>query len=90
MLNNTQLISTYIRQGEELRQKILMVLDMAKNSLELPMQIFGPIMADIGSLAAVVQMSEDLSAAHTTWPPAHTPAPQGLASTSPAVPSLSV
>lgn len=61
LLNNTQLISTYIRQGEELRQKILMVLDMAKNSLELPMQIFGPIMADIGSLAAVVQNGRALA-----------------------------
>ena len=53
--NNLQLITSYIRQGEELRQKILMVLDMAKNTAELPFQVFGPIMADISSLAGIVQ-----------------------------------
>ena len=59
--NNLQLITSYIRQGEELRQKILMVLDMAKNTAELPFQVFGPIMADISSLAGIVQSGRSLA-----------------------------
>jgi len=59
--NNVQLISTYIRQGEELRQKILMVADMAKQATELPMQVFGPIMAEISNLHSVVQNGRALA-----------------------------
>ena len=59
--NNVQLITTYIRQGEELRQKILMVADMAKQATELPMQVFGPIMADISGLHGVVQNGRALA-----------------------------
>lgn len=59
--NNVQLITTYIRQGEELRQKILMVADMAKQATELPMQIFGPIMAEISNLHSVVQNGRALA-----------------------------
>jgi P-type conjugative transfer protein TrbJ len=59
--NNLQLITTYIRQGEELRQKVLMVLDMAKNTAELPFQVFGSIMADISSLAGIVQSGRSLA-----------------------------
>ena len=61
LANNLQLITTYIRQGEELRQKILMVIDMAKNTVELPFQIFGPIMAEIGQLAGIVQSGRSLA-----------------------------
>lgn len=61
LANNLQLITTYIRQGEELRQKILMVLDMAKNTAELPFQVFGPIMAEIGQLAGIVQSGRSLA-----------------------------
>ena len=61
LANNLQLITTYIRQGEELRQKILMVLDMAKNTAELPFQIFGPIMAEISQLAGIVQSGRALA-----------------------------
>src|SRR3954452_2375676 len=61
LANNLQLINSYIRQGEELRQKILMVADMAKNSLNLPMQVFGPIMTDISRLAGVVQNGRALA-----------------------------
>lgn len=61
LANNLQLITTYIRQGEELRQKILMVLDMVKNTAELPFQIFGPIMAEIGQLAGIVQSGRSLA-----------------------------
>lgn len=59
--NNLQLINTYIRQGEELRQKILMVLDMAKNTTNLPFQIFGPIMSDINQLAGIVRSGRALA-----------------------------
>ncbi len=59
--NNVQLISSYIRQGEELRQKILMVADMAKQATELPTQVFGPIMADISTLHSVVQNGRALA-----------------------------
>jgi type IV secretion system protein TrbJ len=61
LANNLQLINNYIRQGEELRQKILMVADMARNTANLPAQIFGPIMADIGRLAGVVQNGRSLA-----------------------------
>lgn len=59
--NNLQLINGYIRQGEELRQKILMVLDMAKNTAELDSQVFGPIMEDINEVAGIVQRGRALA-----------------------------
>ena len=55
LANNLQLVNSYIRQGEQLRNEILMALDMAKNSLTLSNQVFGPIMMDISRLASVVQ-----------------------------------
>src|SRR3954449_7961938 len=61
LANNLQLINGYIRQGEELRQKILMVADMARNTNKLPAQIFGPVMADISSLAGIVQNGRALA-----------------------------
>ena len=59
--NNLQLISTYIRQGEELRQKVLMVTDMAKHTLQLPAQIFGPIIGEIAGLHTIVQSGRALA-----------------------------
>src|SRR3954451_24803310 len=61
LANNLQLINGYIRQGEELRQKILMVADMARNTANLPAQIFGPVMADISSLGGGVQNGRALA-----------------------------
>lgn len=61
LANNLQLINNYIRQGEELRQKILMVADMARNTANLPAQVFGPIMADISRLSGVVQNGRALA-----------------------------
>jgi P-type conjugative transfer protein TrbJ len=55
LANNLQLVNTYIRQGEQLRQEILMVLDMAKNTNPLSAQVFGPIGTDIAQLASIVQ-----------------------------------
>lgn len=59
--NRVQLASQYIRQGQELRQKILMVLDMARNTMRLPMLIFGPIMAEIGAFHSVVREGQALA-----------------------------
>jgi type IV secretion system protein TrbJ len=59
--NKIQILLGYIRQGEELRQKILMVLDMAKHTAKLPFQIFAPIMADIASLHGVVRQGRALA-----------------------------
>lgn len=61
LANNLQLINSYIRQGEQLRQEILMVFDMAKNSNTVPFQVFGPIMGDISRLASVVQNGRALA-----------------------------
>ena len=61
LANNLQLINSYIRQGEQLRQEILMALDMAKNTANLPAQVFGPIMSDISRLAGVVQNGRALA-----------------------------
>jgi P-type conjugative transfer protein TrbJ len=61
LANNLQLVNSYIRQGEELRQKILMVADMAKNSMNLSTQVFGPIMQDISRLAGIVQAGRALA-----------------------------
>lgn len=55
LANNLQLVNSYVRQGEQLRQEILMVLDMAKNTATLPAQVFGPIANDIAQLASIVQ-----------------------------------
>lgn len=61
LMNNLQLVNGYIRQGEELRQKILMVTDMARNAAELPMQIFAPIMEDLNGLKSIVQSGRALA-----------------------------
>lgn len=55
LANHLQLVNAYIRQGEQLRQEILMVLDMAKNTATLPAQVFGPVGSDIAQLASIVQ-----------------------------------
>ena len=59
--NNLQLISSYIRQGEQLRQEILMVLDMAKHTAQVPFQTFGPITGDIAALHSIVQNGRALA-----------------------------
>ncbi len=61
ILNKIQLLQSYIRQGQELRQKVLMVLDMAKHTAQLPMQIFGPIAAEIAGLHTVVRQGQALA-----------------------------
>jgi len=61
LANNLQLINSYIRQGEQLRQEILMVLDMAKHTAQVPFQTFGPIMSDIAALHSIVQNGRALA-----------------------------
>jgi type IV secretion system protein TrbJ len=61
LANNLQLINSYIRQGEQLRQEILMVLDMAKHTAQVPFQTFGPIMNDIAALHSIVQNGRALA-----------------------------
>jgi P-type conjugative transfer protein TrbJ len=61
VLNNIQLVNSYIRLGEQLDQEIRMVLDMAKNSRTLGSQTFGPISSDIARLASIVQGGQALA-----------------------------
>ena len=61
LANNLQLVSSYIRLGEQLQQQIKMVLDMAKNSQILPSQVFGSISTDIARLASIVQGGQALA-----------------------------
>jgi type IV secretion system protein TrbJ len=55
LANKLQLLSSYLRQGQQLTQEIRMVLDMTRNSAQLPSQVFGPIATDIAQLANIVQ-----------------------------------
>ncbi len=55
LLNHGQLVMQYIRQGEQLQQEILQYEDMLRNVKGLPSQTFGPIIADVNQLAAIVQ-----------------------------------
>ena len=55
ILNHGQLIMQYIRQGEQLANEIKMYEDMLRNVKQLPGQTYGPISADINSLASIVQ-----------------------------------
>src|SRR5690242_7707941 len=61
LANNLQLVSSYIRLGEQLQQQIKMVLDMTKNSQILPSQVFGSISTDIARLASIVQGRQALA-----------------------------
>ena len=55
LLNHAQLIMSYIRQGLQLQNEINMYADMLRNVKPLPNQVFGPIAADLNTLAAIVQ-----------------------------------
>jgi len=55
LANHLELVNSYIKQAAQLEKQILMVTDMAKNSAILPMQVFGPIMADVEKLSGIVQ-----------------------------------
>lgn len=53
--NKLQLLMKYIRQGEELATKLRMYQDMVKHTVQLPTQVFAPIVNDIAQLHAIVQ-----------------------------------
>jgi P-type conjugative transfer protein TrbJ len=55
LLNHAQLVMSYIRQGLQLENEIDMYADMVRNAKQLQSQIFGPINADLNSLASIVQ-----------------------------------
>jgi P-type conjugative transfer protein TrbJ len=55
ILNYGQLVNQYLRQGSQLAEALKQTSDMVKNTQILTSQVFGPIMADINSLASVVQ-----------------------------------
>src|SRR5260370_10932569 len=65
--NNVQLITTYIRQGEQLRQEIMMVLDMTKQGNVLPSQVFGTVMADLARLHSSFKMAVHWRTRWETW-----------------------
>ena len=61
LLNHGQLVMEYLRQAEQLTEAVKQTVDMVKNSKILPGQVFGPIAADLNSLAAIVQGGQALS-----------------------------
>lgn len=61
LLNHAQLVMDYIRQGQQLQNEINMYADMTRNARVLPGQVFGPISADLNSLANIVQGGQALA-----------------------------
>src|SRR3954449_13245803 len=55
LLNHAQLVMGYLRQGEQLVNELNMYSDMVRNVKNIPSQVFGPIQADLDSLARIVQ-----------------------------------
>jgi type IV secretion system protein TrbJ len=61
LLNHGELVMQYLRQAEQLTEAVKQTADMLKNGKILPTQIFGPIAADLKSLASIVQGGQALS-----------------------------
>ena len=61
ILNNVQLVASYVKHAEQLVQQIKMVEDMALNTAALPEQVFAPIAADLAGLHRVVQGGRSLA-----------------------------
>ena len=55
LLNNAQLVMSYLRQGQQLVNELNMYADMVRNVKNIPNQVFGPIQADLNALAQIVQ-----------------------------------
>jgi P-type conjugative transfer protein TrbJ len=55
LLNHAQLVMGYLRQGQQLVNELNMYTDMLRNVKTIPNQVFGPIQADLNSLAQIVQ-----------------------------------
>src|SRR5438046_3069134 len=61
LLNHAQLISEYIRQGQQLEEELKQTADLIANSKMITTQVFGPIVRDINALAEVVQGGQALA-----------------------------
>jgi len=61
VLNHGQLVMEYIRQGQQLANELDMYADQLRNVKTLPAQVFGSIMGDLSSLAAIVQGGQALA-----------------------------
>jgi P-type conjugative transfer protein TrbJ len=61
LLNHAQLVMAYIRQGVQLQNEINMYTNMVRNASPLQSQVFGPISADLNSLAGIVQGGQALA-----------------------------
>jgi P-type conjugative transfer protein TrbJ len=61
ILNHGQLVSQYIRQGQQLSNEIQTLAEMVRNGKALPSQRFGAITTDLNSLANIVQGGQALA-----------------------------
>ena len=51
----------FLRQGEQLANELKMFANMLRNSKNIPNQVFGPVQADLNSLAQIVQGGQALA-----------------------------
>ena len=61
LLNHSELVLQYIRQGQQLSNEVQMYADMVKNTRALSAHNFGAIMNDVNALAAIVQGGQALA-----------------------------
>jgi len=61
LLNHGELVSQYIRQGQQLSNQIQTLNEMLRNGKALPSQRFGTIATDLNSLANIVQGGQALA-----------------------------
>ena len=61
ILNHGQLVSQYIRQGQQLSNEIQTLAELVRNGRALPAQRFGAIATDLNSLANIVQGGQALA-----------------------------
>jgi P-type conjugative transfer protein TrbJ len=61
ILNNIQLVNSYIAQAQQLAQQVAMYADMVRNSRRWLDRMFGPIEQDIRTLAGIVQTGRALA-----------------------------
>jgi P-type conjugative transfer protein TrbJ len=66
LLNHAELVTQYIQEGQHLAEALKQTADMLRNSHLLPAQVFGPIVADINALAAIVQGGQALAYSSAT------------------------
>jgi P-type conjugative transfer protein TrbJ len=61
LLNHSELVLQYIRQGQQLSNEVQMYADMVKNTRALSTHNFGAIMNDVNALATIVQGGQALA-----------------------------